>query len=599
MRTSTFALPFLATMLFTRAALGQAPPAGFALNRLEPSERGSEWFVSESMDFRGHLRPALGVVGDYQYRPLAIYDRSGAVVADIVKHTFGLNLGGSLIAFDRVRLGVSMPLYVYNEGDGGRLQGTAYEAPRANQGVGDLRMSVDVRLLGAYRGPATVGLGVSVWLPTGRAEDYTSDGVVRFSPHVLVGGNPGKLAYAAKVGVSYRGGAGQFGGTPVDSEVVASASIGLRLLRDALVVGPEAFASSTFDDFGSRKTTPIQVLFGAHSTIEQLRLGAGVGKGVTRGYGTPDVRLLFDVEWAPDAPAPHHEPPRDRDHDGVLDVEDACPDVAGIGSRERRFNGCRDRDRDGVFDDIDACVDVAGVSTMDPTRNGCPRDRDGDGIADAADACPEVAGIRTDDPKTHGCPVPVVVEAPKPVEDPCPVERGVRSIDPRVSGCLPGGDRDKDGVADSLDACPDDPGEQDPEPGRNGCPKARVQAGVITILDQIKFETGSAVIAADDTTQAILKAVVNVLSKRPEIREMEVQGHTDDRGSPGSNLTLSRNRAASVVDWLRRHAVTIELKAAGFGQTRPIDSNGSEAGRRANRRVEFHFPTGAGGSGGP
>jgi len=51
--------------------------SGFALNRFDPSERGSDWFALESLDLRGHNRWAVGVVGDWAYKPLVLYDSAG------------------------------------------------------------------------------------------------------------------------------------------------------------------------------------------------------------------------------------------------------------------------------------------------------------------------------------------------------------------------------------------------------------------------------------------------------------------------------------------------------------------------------------------
>src|SRR5581483_1774730 len=78
---------------------------------------------------------------------------------------------------------------------------------------------------------------------------------------------------------------------------------------------------------------------------------------------------------------------KDSDGDGIPDVEDECPDVAGL----RENHGCpvvADRDGDHVADDIDRCPDQPG-----PRENfGCPLpDRDGDGVADVDDLCPLVA----------------------------------------------------------------------------------------------------------------------------------------------------------------------------------------------------------------
>jgi len=70
-------------------------------------------------------------------------------------------------------------------------------------------------------------------------------------------------------------------------------------------------------------------------------------------------------------------PLSDRDHDEILDADDACPDVPGRPTADRETNGCprADRDNDLVFDDEDACPDVPGVRTADSRTSGCPAPR--------------------------------------------------------------------------------------------------------------------------------------------------------------------------------------------------------------------------------
>ena len=104
--------------------------------------------------------------------------------------------------------------------------------------------------------------------------------------------------------------------------------------------------------------------------------------------------------------------PPDRDHDGIPDAEDACPDVPGVRTDDPKTNGCPpDRDHDGIPDAEDACPDVPGVRTDDPKTNGCPLDSDGDGIPDTEDACPHERGPRDPDPKKNGCPRVHVTES--------------------------------------------------------------------------------------------------------------------------------------------------------------------------------------------
>src|SRR6185312_3627722 len=71
---------------------------------------------------------------------------------------------------------------------------------------------------------------------------------------------------------------------------------------------------------------------------------------------------------------------------------------------------------------------------------------------------------------------------------------------------------------------------------------------------------------------------------------VEVGGYTDNWGNPDSNKKLSLLRANAVVDFLVGKGVdSLKLKAVGYGQDQPIATNRTLAGRRSNRRVEFHI----------
>ena len=538
----------------------QAQPAGFVVDRFDPSERGSEWFSLDSLDFRGHLRPALGVVLDDAYRPLVIENPDGSVRSSIVRDQVFAHLGASFVLWERLRLGASFPLAVYQDGHQGSLDGVTYAPPPDKAGAGDLRFSADARIFGTYGDPFTFAGGVAVYFPTGSQSDYTSDGEVRVQPRLLAAGDIGAFVYAARLGFEYRGHQGTFGGGALGSEVTYGASIGLRVASRKLVVGPEIYGGAivaSSDQILARLTTPVEGLLGAHYTIgSDWRIGAGAGEGLTQGFGSPAFRFVASVEWTP-APAA-----ADRDHDGIPDKNDACPDVPGIATDDPQTNGCppppSDRDHDGVLDADDACPDVPGVKTDDPKTNGCPPDRDHDGILDADDACPDVPGVKTADPKTNGCP--------------------------------PDPDRDKDGIPNDADACPDEAGPPNPDPKKNGCPKAFIQAGQIKILDQVKFATASAAIVPGKDSLEVLDAVLKVLQAHPEIKKVRIEGHTDNVGGAAYNRKLSKNRAGSVMAWLIAHGVPADrLTSEGFGPDRPIDVNDTEAGRRNNRRVEFHL----------
>src|SRR5262245_52118793 len=90
------ALAAMAVTLSAAAAHAQSNAHGFSLNRFEPSGGGSDWFSLESIDFRGNGRPALGVVGDWAYKPLVLYNRDGSEKLDIVEQQLQLHVGFAL-----------------------------------------------------------------------------------------------------------------------------------------------------------------------------------------------------------------------------------------------------------------------------------------------------------------------------------------------------------------------------------------------------------------------------------------------------------------------------------------------------------------------
>lgn len=87
--------------------------------------------------------------------------------------------------------------------------------------------------------------------------------------------------------------------------------------------------------------------------------------------------------------------------------------------------------------------------------------------------------------------------------------------------------------------------------------------------------------------RATLDKVASVLADYRETY-VDVYGHTDSTGSDSYNQDLSERRARSVADYLSSHGVQdARIATRGFGETQPIASNETEAGRAENRRVEI------------
>jgi outer membrane protein OmpA-like peptidoglycan-associated protein len=578
------ALVLAATSTRVRAQSTPAGPnnGGFALNRYDIAEVGSDWFAGDSLDLRGKVRPGIRLGIDWAHKPLVRYDDNGDEISAIIKDQIHGDIGVALILADRLRLGLNQPVLLSQTSEPTTINGVTYGA-KQGFAIGDLRISADVRLVGEYGDPISLAFGVEVHAPTGNRAAFEGDGKVRVLPRLMIAGDIDAFAYSLRAGFAWRPQDQGFGNLPTGSEVGFVATAGVRVAERKLLLGPELWGStivsSSSGAFG-KETTPFELVFGAHLRLGGFTVGLGGGPGLNRGLGAPAVRVLGTIGYLPDA--------SDRDHDGILDADDACPDIPGPENKDPKLNGCPDRDHDRIIDPQDACPDTPGVPDPDPTKNGCPpkHDRDGDGILDEVDACPDVPGVPDPDPQKNGCPPDRDGDGiPDPV-DACPDVPGVPNPDPQKNGCPP--DRDGDGILDSVDACPDVPGVPNEDPALNGCPLARIEKNEIKITQRIEFEFDSAKLVP--SSDPVLNAVLDILQQHPEIVDVLVEGHTDNVGKAAYNKKLSDRRAASVVKWLVDHGIDRgRLRSAGIGMDRPIASNDDEVGRQKNRRVEFHI----------
>jgi OmpA-OmpF porin, OOP family len=170
-------------------------------------------------------------------------------------------------------------------------------------------------------------------------------------------------------------------------------------------------------------------------------------------------------------------------------------------------------------------------------------DSDGDGVPDSRDACPDTpAGVAVDE---RGCPL----------------------------------DSDGDGVPDYLDRCPGTP--RGVRVDEHGC---EVQVTVpVSFNLSVEFGFDSAEITSVSFND--LMNAIRFLREHPSTTAV-VEGHTDSVGSEAYNLQLSQRRAQSVMTAIVNSGIAAErLTSRGYGESRPIASNDTEAGRQQNRRV--------------
>ena len=254
---------------------------------------------------------------------------------------------------------------------------------------------------------------------------------------------------------------------------------------------------------------------------------------------------------------------KDADGDGIYDRLDACPENAG----PKEFNGCPDTDGDKIIDKDDSCPEVAGLAEF----NGCP-DTDGDGVADKDDACPEVAGVKA----LAGCP-DADGDGIADKADKCPQVKG-----PKENAGCPWPDTDGDKVLDKDDKCPEVAGTV----ANQGCPDMNdaAEKKLNEFAKTILFDSGRA--SFQKQTLSVLKSITAILNEYPKAK-FSIEGHTDNVGKAATNQKLSEQRAAAVKAYLVANGIAADrLTSSGYGQSKPIDSNDTKAGKANNRRVE-------------
>ena len=262
-----------------------------------------------------------------------------------------------------------------------------------------------------------------------------------------------------------------------------------------------------------------------------------------------------------------------------LDKEPNTPIGAKVDAQGRSM----DTDGDGVPDGIDKCPGTPKGAKVDKT--GCPIDSDGDGVPDGIDQCDStLKGAKVD---LHGCPMDSDGDGVLDGIDQC--ENTPKGAVVDAKGCPV--DSDGDGVPDGIDKCPNTP------PGvkvdATGCPievsekeTELLDTGMIRLQD-INFETGKAVIKPESFPA--LDDVAKVLIQYPMLT-IEVGGHTDNTGTKAKNVTLSEQRAKSVLGYLEQKYPLLDashFSAVGYGPDVPVASNRTALGRAKNRRVEF------------
>lgn len=470
------------------------------------------------------------------------------------------------------------------------------------QGIGNVGLHFKTRLLKTSV-PPHIGLGVvaSVYLPTATANRFM--GEKNTTPQLLgildkEFGRSGRLRVALNGGIRLRSqstftDAGDGGAMPTNRTITASAELpfGLGIAyaiapRKVDVVG-EVFGAiplGTHEDYQPLEAVGGLKLYLARNSYFSFGAGRGLyaGKG-----GNPDVRGFVSIVFEPNL--------GDRDGDGIKDDVDRCPDDPEDFDGFQDRDGCPDpdNDNDDIPDVDDRCPNVPEDRDGFQDEDGCPEgeanDRDGDRILDNVDNCPDQPedydGFQDDD----GCPDPDNdQDRILDVDDLCPDQPEDYDGFEDEDGC-PDPDNDRDRIPDKSDRCPNEPETYNGVKDDDGCPDSGPvldKGSILVILQPINFEYDKAIIKRD--SYPILDAVIASLQGNPDIRLVEIAGHTDERGNDDYNLDLSIRRAAAVKQHLIERGVDPKrLESQGYGESNPVDHRHNEQAWAINRRVDF------------
>lgn len=399
----------LAASLVVSGARAEGPSreTGFDARSFRPSvdPRAGTSYEPAGVPTEGRL--AFGAFIGASKNPLSLDGR--AVVS--TRRLFDLTLAAVLTP--RLLLGVDLPFVVQESRP--LSPAVAGVSRSAGAGLGDLAVQGKAALLTNETGGFGLALLPRLSLPTGDPATFVSERGVSASAVLLADYNFLLAGVQASAGLKLRTTRADLEpGVRYGNEVPFHLAIWLRPslfkldpaernrweigVHGSVPAGPAGPFGTGAP--GSSLLSPVTLRIGNRLQIGKKRdvnaiFGFEVG---LHGAAAPAYGLFLGFTFHPRA--------HDRDHDGVEDEKDLCPDVPdraqGAGGRDGcpKVEAVKDRDHDRIPDADDACPDEAGDATDDLRCHGCAiGDRDHDGVDDHDDRCPDERGVPPD-----GCP---------------------------------------------------------------------------------------------------------------------------------------------------------------------------------------------------
>lgn len=548
---------------FVCAAPAVVSAEGFDLQQFSPMPNLSgNLFSTASADVAPHLEWSAMALFNYAHNPLILRDDNGDKLEALVKHQGTVHLMLSLGLFDWVDLGVDVPLAVWQEGTS--VPGGNIRPEDGSFGVGDLRFVPKVKLFSTRKHPLDNGVALAlladVYAPTGDSKQLQG-GDFRIGPRLAFDAMLGGTRLAANVGYQYRE---EQKVENLSVQDTLSWNLGVEVpLHEKFRVTGEAFGRITprADSFESYNS-PTEFVAGGKFQTGRFFATAGGGFGIVDGYGTPDWRAFVGLGFAPPLPVREEvvvEEPVEESECSAENVEFTCVEIPATSCADgglRTYHAVCTQEGECAYESTDSLC---------PENSYCGEDKAGNVTCIPEPDC-RVDGDCGEVPATTCADNVLTVFAGQCRDEKCHYEptqvncasRTECGLDNGVAACVP--------VVD----------------------KVVVKGKKIEIMDVVHFALNSDEI--DERSFELLSQVAQILKNHPEIELIRIEGHTDNRGKKALNQDLSERRAKSVLNFLVGQRVDEKrLTSQGFGPDRPVQTNNTEKGRAANRRVEFHI----------
>lgn len=554
----------------------------------------------------------LALLGEYAESPLVLVRRNGTTETrePLLDDVLALNFGAHVAVHERVAVGVGVPLYLSTTGRNGT------EGPT----LGDVHLSVPFGIVlpdedGQGFGLSAVPFG---WFPTGNSDRFLG-GEAAAGLLVAPSFGVGDFVFTGNAGIEVNR-LSSFLNLERAPRIIAAAGVSYAV-TDTVGIGVEADyrgAAAKSEFLGTNSPSEALLHVGGRAPVG-LTWRVGGAAGLSRGESTALFRVFAGLGWT-------FGKEGDIDGDGMI-VDDQCP------REPETFNDYKDDD--GCPDGL-ANLTVTVVDPEGTVLDGAVISRDGQqlGVTDAnglftlTDLMPgDTTSLRVEHGSGFYVPAeresaaleegdnglrvnllwaPGTIRVKTLTTAGTPVDASLRFDGPETwDDVLVGDDGEEMMVLPPGDwtifaiapAYGRERREVSLSPSENvltviefELAEARTmitESGVV-ILEPVLFEFDSEQLQPG--SRDILESVANDLRTTPELRLVEVQGHTSTEGSVSYNRGLSQRRMDAVVSYLEQAGVEPgRLLPVGYGESCTAVVERNEADREKNRRVQFYI----------